>query len=298
MYKQLKADLALLFVAVGWGASFILTKTSLTELATYNFLATRFIIAFLLSSAIFIKEMLKIDKKTFKNGNILGIILFLSFALQTVGLNYTSASKSAFITGFNVVLVPIMAALMIKSIPKKKTIFSVFLAFIGLGVLTLNGSITGINIGDLYTLISSIFFALYIIYVGKFTHESKSVPLAVLQMGVVGFLSLITSFVFEKTVLPTQSNVWISILILSVLCTSGAYIIQSVAQRYTTPSHTALIYTAEPVFAAIFGYVLSGEVLTTKGKVGAILILSGMIITELDFTKIFIKQKRVAKVKE
>lgn len=295
MSKQMKADIALLLVTVGWGASFILTKSSLTEVSAFNFLAIRFFLAFILSSVIFIKEMIKIDIKTFKYSIFLGVILFGTFAFQTMGLEFTSASKSAFITGFSVVLVPIFSALMMKISPAKKTIMSVILALVGLGMLTLNKSISEINIGDLYTLICAILFAFYIIFVGKYTVDAKSIPLAVVQLGIVGLLSLITSFVFENPIIPTNNQVWINIMILSIVCTSGAYIVQSVAQKFTSPTHTALIYTAEPVFAAIFSYFIFGEVLSSTGIVGAILILSGMLLTEVDFKflgKIFNSKSR------
>ena len=295
MSKQLKADIALLLVTVGWGASFILTKSSLTEVSTFNFLAIRFFLAFILSFIVFIKEMIKIDIKTFKYSLFLGVILFGTFAFQTMGLAYTSASKSAFITGFSVVLVPIFSSLLIKTSPAKKTIVSIILALIGLGMLTLNNSISGINIGDLYTLICAILFAFYIILVGKFTVNAKSIPLAVVQLGVVGLLSLITSYAIENPIIPTNNQVWINIMILSIVCTSGAYIVQSVAQKFTSPTHTALIYTAEPVFAAIFSYIIFGEVLSNTGMIGAILILSGMLLTEVNFKllgKIFLSKSR------
>ncbi|MCK4258226.1 MAG: DMT family transporter [Halanaerobiales bacterium] len=286
MSRQLKADLALLLVTIGWGASFILTKSSLKEIPTFNFLAIRFFIAFILSSIIFIKEMAQIDKKTLIYGIILGVILFGSFAFQTMGLVYTSASKSGFITGFSVVLVPIFSSLLMKNIPNKKTIISVILAFIGLGMLTLNKSISAINIGDIYTFFCAIIFAIYIILVGKFTVEVKSIPFAVIQLGVVGLFSLLISFAIESPTIPTNNQVWINIAILSVVCTSGAYIVQNVAQKYTSPTHTALIYTAEPVFAGIFSYIILGEVLSTKGAFGATLILLGMLLQEMDLKKI------------
>lgn len=290
MTKQLKADIALFLVTIGWGASFLLTKNALAALPTYNFLTIRFFIAFILSSTIFIKKMIKIDKYTFKYGIILGIVLFGHYAFQTVGLNYTSLSKSAFVTGLNVILVPVFSSLLIKKTPPIKTILCTITAFIGLGLLTLNGNVSGVNIGDIYTFICAVIFALYIILVGKFAVKAEPISLAIIQLGVVSLLSFITSLAIEKPIIPTDFNAWISILILSIVCTSGAYIVQSVAQKFTSPTHTALIYTGEPVFAAIFGYIVLGELLNTIGTIGAILILSGMIITELDFKMIFKKR--------
>lgn len=281
--KQLKADLALLFVTIGWGASFMLTKNALSHLETYNFLSIRFFIAFTFSFIIFRKQMLKIDKKTLKYGIIIGIILFASYAFQTVGLNYTTVSKSAFITGFNVVLVPIFSTLLMKSKLEFRAYISVGIAFVGLALLTLNHSINGINIGDFYTLLCAVIVAVYIILCGKYTTMVDSIAFAVVQIGTVCVLSVITSFLIEKPTIKTDMKSWISIIVLAILCTSIAFVIQMVAQKFTSATHTALIYTGEPVFAGIFGYLFCQEFLGAKGIIGAILIVFGMLVSELDF---------------
>ncbi|GAA0181322.1 DMT family transporter [Clostridium sediminicola] len=289
MSKHLKADISLILLTIGWGASFLLTKDSLSELATFNFLTIRFFLAFILSSIIFFKKMINVDKKTLKYGIILGVALYATFALQTLGLNYTTASKSAFITGFSVILVPVFVTILMKKIPDKKIIFSVFIAFIGLGLLTLNKNVASINNGDILTFICAITCAIHVLLVSKYTTKSESVALAVVQIGVCAVLSLITSLAFESPVIPTSNGVWINIIILSVVCTSGAFIVQSVALKFTSPTHAALIYTAEPVFAAVFGYIVLGELLSSKGMLGALLILTGMIITEVDLKVLFSK---------
>ncbi len=290
MSKQLKADLALLLVTIGWGSSFILTKNSLAELEPYNFLALRFIFAFFISSLIYYKKMIAIDKDTLIYGTVLGIFLFLSYAFQTVGINYTTASKSAFITGFNVVLVPIFTAVMLKKLPSLMTMFSVLLAFFGLALISLNQDVGGVNIGDFYTGLCAIAFALYIILVGKFTLKTDAVASAIIQIGVTGFLSLIITISIENPTVPVSPSIWFTMLILSIVCTSGAYIVQNVAQKYTTATHTALIYTGEPVFAAMFAYIMAKEVLGTKGTIGAVLIVIGMLLIELDIPKLFSKK--------
>jgi len=292
MSKQMKADLALLLVTVGWGASFILVKDSLTHIETFNFLAIRFSVAFIISGIIFIQKIKCIDKKTLEYSFILGFILFAHYALQTLGLNYTTASKSAFITGLNVVMVPLLSAIVIKKLPEKKILLSVLLALTGLGLLTLKQSITEINVGDLLTVGCALVFSLYIILVDRFTTKVDSILLAILQLGVVGLLSLFYTILFENPIIPSYSGVWVNILILSLVCTSGAYIIQNVAQRFTSPSHTALIYTAEPVFAAMFSYIFFKETLGLRGTIGAVMILIGMIISEVDLEKIFGEKSR------
>lgn len=290
MSKQLKADLALLAVTVGWGASFILTKNSLAAMATYNFLAVRFIIAFAISSLIFYKNMSKLDKNTLKYGVLIGSILFSAYAFQTVGINYTTASKSAFITGFSVVLVPVISALFLKKVPERVAIIGAIMALFGLGFLTINGSL-GLNIGDLLTFFSTFAFAMHIITVGKFTVKVDSISLAIIQIGTVGFLSLIMTMAIETPIIPTGTEVWVNLFILSLVCTSGAFIVQNAAQKYTSPTHTALIYTGEPVFAAIFAYFISGEILSARGIFGAALILTGMFVAEVDFKSLFNREK-------
>jgi len=292
MQRQIKADIALLLVTVGWGTSFILTKNSISEIPTYNFLAIRFFIAFIISSVVFMKKMVRIGKNELLCGVGLGTLLYGTYAFQTVGLNYTTASKSAFITGFNVVLVPVFSSLMLKIKLESKYYISVTMAFMGLALMTLNQSITDINIGDVYTLACAAISALYIILVGKYTKNVESVSCAVVQIGVVGLLSLISSFITEKSVMPSDYNIWINIVILSVVCTSGAYIVQNVAQRFTSPTHTALIYTAEPVFASIFAYLYSEEMLSSRGIIGALLILVGMLTAEVDFKTFLSKRSK------
>ncbi len=293
MNKQIKADLALLLVTVGWGASFILTKNALADLPTFNFLAIRFLLAFALGLAMFAGRLKALNKKTLVSSGIVGTVLFLGYALQTIGLHHTTTSKSAFITGFSVVLVPLITALFLKKRPEAQAAAGSVMALIGLGLLTLDGSFT-VNLGDLLTLIASIAFALHIISVGHFTAGCDSLMLGVFQIGVVGFWSLLTSLFFESPVIPPAGTVWVNILLLSVFCTAGAFIVQSVAQQYTTATHTALIYSGEPVFAAIFGYLMIGEVLTRQGLVGAALILGGMLAAELDFKALTGRKARSA----
>lgn len=293
MKKQLQADLALLLVTVGWGASFILTKNALADLPTFNFLAIRFLLAFVLSLALFAPRLKNLNRKTLVSSAIVGTVLFAGYALQTIGLHFTTTSKSAFITGFSVVLVPLITAMYLKKRPETPAVIGSAMALAGLGLLTLDGSMT-VNIGDALTLIATIAFALHIISVGYFTTGCDSLMLGVFQIGVVGFWSLLTSLIVETPTIPPISPVWINILLLSIFCTAGAFIVQSVAQQYTTATHTALIYSGEPVFAAIFGYLMMGEVLSGQGLIGAALILGGMLAAELDLKALIGKKKQAA----
>ncbi|MBB6213989.1 drug/metabolite transporter (DMT)-like permease [Anaerosolibacter carboniphilus] len=291
MKKQHQADLALLGVTLAWGISFILSKNSLETLETFNFLGIRFLIAAITSALIFHKRLMKLDRATLKYGLFIGIIMFSGYGTQTLGLNYTTASKSGFITGFSVVIVPIFSAFVLKKLPKFSAIIGVVSAIVGLGLLTLDANLQ-LNIGDFYTLIGAVCFAFHIITVGKYAVQVDSINLAILQIGVVGILSTIVSLLFETPVIPTAANAWFSILFLAFVCTSGAFIVQNAVQKYTSTTHTALIFTGEPVFSAIFAYLLLGEVMNHRGIIGSILIVGGMLVAEIDFDLPFLKANK------
>jgi drug/metabolite transporter (DMT)-like permease len=288
MSRKNKADLSLVLVTIGWGASFILSKQVLGELEVFNFLALRFLLAFMIAFVIFIKPMQSINQRTLKYGLGLGVVLFLGFSIQTFGLAFTSVSKSAFITGLSVVLVPILLAVMQQKWPEPKILIGSMTAVLGLGLLTMTGGNLNVNLGDGLTLVSAVFFALHIVGVGAVTSPNASkgmriqaVPMAILQIGTVGVLSLGLSFITETPKLPQTPSIWFNVVVLALVCTAGAFIVQNVAQQYTTATRTALIYAMEPVFAAVCGYVLLGEILGTSALIGAGLILTGTLISEI-----------------
>lgn len=290
MSKKNKADMSLILVTVGWGASFILAKQALGTLEVFNFLALRFLLAFAISLVIFIKPMMRMNRETFQYGIGLGIVLFLGFSIQTLGLSYTSVSKSAFITGLSVVMVPLLLAVIGKKLPQPRVVVGSLTAVAGLGMLTMTGSALTVNLGDILTLVSAVFFALHIVGVGSVPRTIKAIPMAILQIGTVGFLSLAMTLTTETPTLTMGADLWFNIFVLALVCTAGAYIVQNVAQQYTTATRTALIYAMEPVFAAVCGFILLGEVLGLVGIGGAGLILAGTLISELPISE-WISQK-------
>lgn len=281
MNKQLKADLSLLVITMIWGSTFVLTKNALESLSTYNFLSIRFLIAFTISSIIFWKNVKSIDKETLKYGILIGFILFLGFAMQTTGLLYTTASKSGFISAFCIIIVPVIESLISKKFPKKENILGIAFAIMGIALLTLDSNLS-LNIGDFYTLLCTFAFAFQIIAVGYYSKKFDPISLAIIQMGVLGALSTLLTFWLETPVIPNNSKAWMSILITGIFATSVAFIVQNIMQKYTSSTRTALIFTSEPVFSAIFAYALLGEIISRKGAIGCMLIVFGMIISEVD----------------
>lgn len=279
MRRQLKADLALLSVVAIWGSTFVFIKDAIQHIQTYNFLALRFGIATLFLALFCLKRLPDLSITTIKNGTYLGLMLFGGYAFQTVGLNYTSASNSAFITGFSTVMVPVLSTLMLKKRPQPFAVLGVMLAVAGLGLLSLGNNLS-LNIGDVYTLVAAFFFALQIIMIDRYVSVSDPLILAAVEIGVVALASTLFSVVLEQPEIPVRMNVWLVILVTSLLATTYAFIVQNIAQKYTSPTHTALIFLGEPVFAQACAFLVLGEILTPKQLVGCVLILAGMLAAE------------------
>ncbi|MGG3467631.1 DMT family transporter [Neobacillus pocheonensis] len=289
MSTQLKANLMLLIVTIFWGSSYLFMKMGLVSIPEFNLIALRFGIAFLLAGIVFYRRILKADFKTIKYAFVLGTILFSVFASITYGIKTTSASNAGFLVSLTVIFVPLLLAVFFKKMPEKRIIFGVSLALTGIGFLTLNHQFK-ISIGDFLCILGALFYAIHIIVTGKLTKNADSITLGVLQLGFTGAWGLLFSIFLETPRLPSTTESWVSILVLGVLCSAIGFVTQTIAQKYTTPTHTGLLFSLEPVFAAIFAFAFAGEILTTKGYVGASLVLLGVFTAEIDFKKASMKK--------
>lgn len=292
--KRILADGILLFVTMVWGSSFVLMKNTISQLHPLAFLTIRFAIAWLVVTIIFWRNLKNLKTKEIVYGSIIGFFLFSGMVLQVVGLKYTYASKSAFITGLTVVLVPIFASIIERKIPKMNVIIGVIFAFVGL--LLLNGAkISHFNFGDFLTLLADFGFVFQIIFIDIFTAKENvnTINIAIFQLMSAAVLYIVSSLVFGIDILKVKLtwNSIITILITGVLGTALAFTAQVFVQKYTTPTHTALIFSAEPVFGAIFSAIIPStisrttEILPLISYIGCGLILIGMIIAELSFDK-------------
>jgi len=280
MRKQLLADLSLLAVVIVWGYTFVAIKNALAGITPFNFIAVRFTLALVILVILFRKRLHGLNKSVVLKGGVVGLFLFFAYAFQTVGLKYTSASNAGFITGFSVVLVPVFSALILRVRPSVESSIGVACAMAGLFFLSYNSDYV-INKGDILVLFCAIAVAFHILTVGYYTKKTDSILLTIVQIAVVAVLSIISGLIAEEPVLPRGVIVWQALLVTSIFATVGAYLIQNIMQRFTSSTHTALIFSGEPVFAGIFGYYLLGERLSGGSVLGCILILAGMIISEL-----------------
>ncbi|MGB9839666.1 DMT family transporter [Thermovenabulum sp.] len=280
MKKSLLADGALLLVTMGWGLNFVVMKNVFLKLTPFMYLAVRFLIAFLILSGIFNENLCNFSKEDIKGGLLAGLFLFFGFASQAVGLLYTTPAKSGFITGSSVVMVPFFAYFVTKKFPGWSQVTGALLAFLGLAVISVEGNLK-INLGDLITVFCAVFFALQIVIIEYYARIAGSVNLAILETGIAGILSLITGAIYEPMPAKLDIMSWAAILYASIFCTAGAFVIQNIAQKYTTSTHAAVIMCMESVFAGIFSYIFWHEPITLKTLSGFFLILTGVLITEL-----------------
>ena len=282
--KSRGADLSLLLVTFVWGSTFVIVKWAIEDLPPFPFLAIRFALAFISLLPFLWFQKKHISKKSLLKGAALGVFLFSGYAWQTVGLQYTTASNAGFITGLSVVFVPALVTITTRKLPSPSLLLGILCALVGLAFLSL-GDRLQLNKGDLMILACALSFALHIFLVGRYAPEANATVLASVQILTVIVLSGIFSLLLPQHAMHFSPTAWVALMVTAVPATSLAFFVQTKMQQFTTPTHTALIFSMEPVFSAISAFFLAGEVLTFKGLIGAGLVLGGMLIAEFTGSK-------------
>jgi len=278
--KRSTADLILAGISLIWGMTFVMVKNALGAVGPATFIAWRFVVASLALIAIFSGRIREITRAEIAAGALLGLALGSGYLFQTVGLQFTSTGKAGFITGLSVVIVPLLAAILLRKPPGWLTILGVAAATVGLGMLSLNEDLRP-QPGDLWVLAGAVGFALHIVGVSHFAPKVDPVRLALVQMIGVAAVGTALAFVIEVPTLRLPFIAWGAILFTGVLATALVFTLQTHVQRFTTSTHTALIFALEPIFAAFFGWLWAGEMLGPKELIGSALILAGIVVSEL-----------------
>lgn len=289
-----KAEIILLFVTVSWGLSFPTIKIGLNYISPVFFVFIRFTLTLIIFYLIFRKKLALLKKENIFKGIILGIFLFSGFLTQTIGLKYTTASNSAFITGTNILIIPFAQIMIIRKFPKFENILGIIVAFAGMYYLT-GFEDMKINIGDFFTFLCAISFAFQIVMLDYFSRTTDYLSLIYGQFIAMSVFSLVTTIVFEfpsgneLIFIPNYTLLFV-ILFNTVFSTLIALFLSGKYQKYTTPVKAGLIYNSEVVFAVIFAYLILNEVLSGKQITGALLILAGVLISEFS-GELFRKKK-------
>lgn len=287
MSRSLKAHILLILVTFVWGATFVVIKNALADMSPLLFNAVRMGLAAVALWAIFFKEMRALRVPAMKAGVVVGTFLWLGYEFQTTGLGLTSASKSAFLTGSAVVLVPTILALVYRRHISRWTILGILAAFAGLYFMTVPSRAAGgedwssVNRGDLLTIACAAAFACHIILLGKATRRHAFQQIAVLQTVVCALLMWLTVPVLEHAHAVWSGRVVWAILITGLLGTALAFSVQAWAQQLLAPTHTVLIFALEPVFAWLTSMIVLGERLGMRALAGAGLIMTGILVSEL-----------------
>lgn len=287
MSRSLKAHILLVLVTLVWGATFVQIKDALSDISPLLFNAVRITLASVALALLYRRELRGISREALRAGVLVGIPLWLGFEFQTTGLRLTTPSKSAFLTGFSVILVPVFLAIGWRKKVNAWTVAGVMIALTGLYLMTVpagNGSglnLESINRGDLLTIGCAVMFALQIIVMGRTMQKHRFEAVATVEAITCAGLMFATVPLVEQAHVVWSARVIWAILVTGLLGTGAAFTIQAWAQQFTPPTHTALIFLLEPVFAWITSYIVLGERLGMRAGVGALLILAGIMVSEL-----------------
>ncbi|MGG2057533.1 DMT family transporter [Lysinibacillus pakistanensis] len=278
--KQYMADGMLLVTAIVWGSGFVITAIALEYLTAYQVMAGRFLLAAIILTIIFGYRLKKASKSVIWKGIILGTILYIAFALQTVGLQYTTPSKNAFLTAVNVIVVPLIAYAVYKRRIDGYEIIGSIMAIVGIGFLSLQGSLT-MNIGDALSLACAVAFAFDIFCTNLFVQKEDAIALTIIQFITASLLGILV--VVSQGDIPTtlEKEAIYSIIYLAIFSTTLAYLFQNVANQYTSATKAAIILSTESFFGMVLSVIFLHEVLTGRMVVGAILILLAILIAEV-----------------
>lgn len=279
MQQRTRAELVLLSCTLIWGSTFVVTKQGLGDASPFAFLAVRFVLASLLLLSVRWPSIRRLDRRAALRGGLLGVFLFAGFATQTVGLQYTTASKSGFITGLLVVLTPLLQIVVTRKRLAAGNVIGVVLVTGGLYLLT-SPSGAGFNLGDALTVACALAFALYIVYVDVFGRASNPSQLTFMQVAVTALLSCVAMAFEEVRIVPT-ATLFGSVGYLAVFATVIALGLQTHYQRDTTPTRAAVLFSLEPVFAALLGYLALDERLGALGVLGGAIIVLGVLFSQL-----------------
>ncbi|MFA6569701.1 MAG: DMT family transporter, partial [Bacteroidota bacterium] len=282
--KSWKAELALLFMTFVWGGTFIFTKIGLNFASPSLYVIIRFSIALTLCLIFFGKYLKKLERQTFYNGMVLGLLFGGGFLLQTLGLKLTTVPKSAFITGITVVITPFAYWFIEKKKISLWQKIGVVIAAFGLWLFT-NPQFDNLNIGDVLTFFSTLFWAFYITYMDVFTRGKNSKEetgqLVILQFVMAAPIALTYFLLFERTdfTLIFSNQLLISLAYNGILASFLLTIIHTTVQRYTTPVKAALIFSLEPVLASLFAMLFIAEIIIFREYTGGAILMFGVLIS-------------------
>ena len=263
----------LVLVTLFWGVSYLLMDTALEDSEPFTLNFIRFFGAFVIAAAAFFPKIRNVNKITLMYSSLIGLILVFVYIGATFGVMYTSLSNAGFLCALTCVFTLVLGLIFKKQIPDKKFIFVIVICFAGIALLSLDENLKPAP-GDIICLLCAVSYAadLLVTETAVSKDEVNVFQLGVFQLGFTGIFCLTAAVMFETLHLPQSPKVWGVVVFLVVFCTGIAFIVQTIAQQYTSASRVGIMFTLEPVFAAITAYFIAGERLIPRAYAGAVLL--------------------------
>jgi drug/metabolite transporter (DMT)-like permease len=280
-FPRVRAELALVGVTIIWGTTFVVVKAALTQVSTFVFLTMRFWVA---AAALILIYRRAIRRQGIGAGVLAGSLLFTAYVFQTRGLELTTPSKSAFLTGLSIPMVPLVSSLVYSMKPRLVEAAGILIASLGMMLMTLTPAAdwrSGMSPGDLLSLLCAVTFAFHIVIIGHYSQLYGFKSLAAVQIATAALLGSALFGFAEPIRFHLTPQVAAAVLITGLLATALAFTTQAWAQQYTSSTRAALIFALEPPIAWLTSYALTGERMANRGKVGAGMILAGILWVEL-----------------
>ena len=300
MMKKWLAIGGLILVTVIWGGGFVASDMALESMKPFQIMMVRFLLASVLMGVISWgqrkgEEKLKDRSGAIKAGVLMGVTLFMGFAFQIIGLQYTTPSKNAFLTALNVVIVPLIAFVILKKKIGAKGIIGAVMSVLGVGLLSLNGNFT-VSLGDGLTLLCAVGFAFQIFFTSEFVKKYPASVLNMVQMFTAFVLSAISLVIFGENDFQVTTQGWLSVLYLGVVSTTICYLLQTACQKYIDETKAAIILSMESVFGTIFSIMILHEVVTVRMVIGCAVILAAVIISNMSETSEETEDKEICRI--
>ncbi len=281
MIKQkYRAEIYLATATLIWGATFVIIKEGLKSSSPVLFIGIRFTAAFLIMGVLNRKSFRNATGKMWKHALILGILNYIAYAAQTIGLEYTTVAKSSLVTYLFSVITPPLQYIITGKKPSAGNVTGLLIVFTGMMIITSPGA-EGINFGDILTLASAFSYAFYIVYIDVYSSAKDAGFLVSVQFLITGLLGFITAPMVEKTFIVFDLNLILSIAYLSILGSVVAIYLINRFQKYTTPTKAVIIYSLEPLFSVLLGIIILNESKSAAKFSGMALIIGGILFSEL-----------------
>lgn len=293
------ASIGMLVTTAIWGFAFVVVKDTVDKVPPVYMMAFRFTIASVGLAVLTIKKFKRLTRSVYLHGTIIGLCLFLAYLLQTIGIQYTSAGKNAFLTAVYVIFVPLILWIFSHRFPGLHIIVASVMAMIGIALLTLQESLV-MNKGDVMTLFCGIFFALQIIFIARYNATEDAILLTVLQLATAALLSwILAPFLDGPAPFPQLENTrtLFSILYLGIFSTLLAFLLQNICQKYTPTSVAAIFLSLEAFFGVLFSWIFLQEILTPPMLAGCVILFLAIVLAETGFSlfnpKKWLKKKKM-----